>query len=268
MFETITLNITEGIATVALNRPEALNTFNWPMLRDFRALWEKLRRDDAVRVVVLRACEGRAFSTGVDVRAAQADPVIDFDNPLATRDPGEMLGPKSNQCWKPMIAAVHGMCCAGAFYWINEADIIIAAEDTQFFDPHVSSGLVAAVEPIGLTYRMPYAEVMRMMLLGNDERVSAATALRIGLISEVLPTHQALWERAQDLAGKIARKPPTAIQGTVRAVWESQDLPRSAALTLSLKYPLLGNLKGYAELQADTSAMKQKPKDGRNYEVR
>ena len=103
---------------------------------------------------------------------------------------------------------------------------------------------------------------MRIMLLGNDERVSAPTAQRIGLINEVLPSREELWRRAHELALKIAAKPPMAVQGTVRAVWESQDVPRSAALTLSLKYPLLGNPIAYEQLiQAGVAPSK-------SYEVR
>src|SRR3546814_10280671 len=88
-------------------------------------------------------------------------------------------------CWKPVIAAVHGMAAGGAFYWLNESDIIICSEDATFFDPHVTYGMTSALEPIGMTYHMPLHDVLRMVLLGNDERIGAGTALRIGLVSEI-----------------------------------------------------------------------------------
>ncbi len=103
------------------------------------------------------------------------------------------------------------MAAGGAFYWLNEADILICSDDATFFDPHVAYGMTAALEPIGATYRMPLGEVLRMVLLGNDERISAATALRIGLVSEVV-SPDARWNRADELARIIAAKPPAAIQ--------------------------------------------------------
>jgi enoyl-CoA hydratase/carnithine racemase len=244
------------VATVTINRPEAMNSFTLQMLRDFEQVWATVQKDDRVNAVVLRAADGRAFSSGADVKAAQNEPIVDFGRPFEQRDPGEFLGPKSNGCWKPIITAVHGLCCAGAFYWVNESDIVICSEDAQFFDPHVSYGQVAAVEPIGLTYRIPYGEVMRMMLLGNDERINAFTAMRIGLVTEVVAgSHESLWQRAHELATKVANKPTMATQGTVRAVWESQDVPRSIAVTHAMKYPLLGNPTATAQVDR-TSIMK------------
>jgi enoyl-CoA hydratase/carnithine racemase len=107
--------------------------------------------------------------------------------------------------------------------------------------------LTAALEPIGATYRMPLGDVLRMALLGNDERISAATALRIGLVTEVV-TLENLWDRARALAATIAAKPPAATQGTVRAIWESLDLPRSVALQMGLKYCQIGNPIGTAQV--------------------
>jgi enoyl-CoA hydratase/carnithine racemase len=139
------------------------------------------------------------------------------------------------------------MAAGGAFYFINEADIVICSEDAQFFDPHVNFGLVAAVEPIGALRSIPYQEVMRMSLMGNDERISAQTAHRISLVTEVLPREQ-LWTRAEELAARIAAKPAPVIQGTVKAIWEAADLPGIVAIRNSLKYTQLGNPLGRAEL--------------------
>jgi enoyl-CoA hydratase/carnithine racemase len=239
-----TLRITIGadkVATVTIDRPDALNSFTFPMMHEFARLWPELQHNDQVNAIVLRAAAGRAFSTGADVKAADTEALVDLRRPFEQRDPGEYLGCKSNRCWKPLIGAVHGLCCAGAFYWINECDFVLCSDDAQFFDPHVSYGLVAAVEPIGLSYRIPYGEVMRMVLLGNDERICAQTALRIGLVTEIVEGHEALWRRSHELAAKIANKPTVAVQGSVRAIWESQDVPRSAALIQALKYPMLGN---------------------------
>jgi enoyl-CoA hydratase/carnithine racemase len=247
-FETILFEKNDHVATVTINRPEALNAFTRRMLEEFGFLWRNIAEDDDVHAVVLRAAPGRAFSTGVDVKLTrEPDQAIMHDNVWTAEDPGDRLGPKANRCWKPVVTAVHGMAAGGAFYWINESDIIIASEDASFFDPHVTYGMTAALEPIGATYRMPLGDVLRMALLGNDERISAATALRIGLVSEVVPLDR-LWERADQLARIIAAKPPAATQGTVRAIWESLDLPRTMALQVGLKYCQVGNPVGTAQV--------------------
>ena len=248
----------EHVALVTINRPESLNAFTQEMCEEFVHVWAEINADDNVHSVVLSAAPGRAFSTGADVKENDALTVKNWYE----RDPGESLGPRSNRVWKPVITAVNGICCGGAFYWLNESDIIICSEDAQFFDPHVSYGLVCAVEPIGLSYRLPLQDVLRMALLGNDERLSAETAKRIGLVSEVLPPEDLL-ARAYDLAASIAAKPPAAVQGSVRAIWESLDVPRSTAMTLGLRHCKIGNQ--VAATQTDVAAQRKQKK---KYEVR
>ena len=97
--------------------------------------------------------------------------------------------------------------------------------------------------------RIGLGETLRMALVGNDERVTAETALRIGLVSEVVDP-SLLWARAHEIAAAIARKPPSATQGTVRAIWESLDRPYRAAMEQGLIYTRLGNPIGIAEIAA------------------
>lgn len=251
-YETILLDIADGIATVTLNRPRQMNSFNRAMAQDFRTLWNAVREDEAVRVVVLRAAPGRAFSTGVDVKEGWRAP-DERAAPFDMDDPGEWLGPKSNKVWKPLVVAVHGMAAGGAFYWLNEADLILCSQDATFFDPHVSFGMVSAVEPVGALARMPLSQIQRMVLLGNHERIGAASALAMNLVTEVT-TNEALWPRAAELAALIADKHPVAVQGSVRAIWEALGEPRQAAVANSLKYTQIGNPISTAEV--DRSTMK------------
>lgn len=244
---TVRYELTDHVATVTLDRPEAMNSFNQAMLSDFAQIWPHVKADDDVHVVVLRAAGERAFCTGVDVKEG----IDRASNVWSQTDPGETLSPKVNQVWKPVICAVHGMAAGGAFYWINESDIVICSEDATFFDPHVSYGMTASLEPIGLARRVPLGEALRIALLGLDERVSAARALQIGLVSEVVPRTD-LWDRATELARIIAAKPPAAIQGTVRAIWESLDATRTQALRTGLSYTQLGNPIGTAEVDRAT----------------
>ena len=185
--ETILYEVSsDNVATITINRPDKMNTFTKQMVDEFQHIWQVISADDNVNAVVLRAAECRAFSAGVYLTSNTTDHEL-FSPYLSGEDPGVGLCPKTNHCWKPVITAVHGICAGGAFYWLNESDIIICSEDAEFFDPHVTYGLTAALEPIGALARLPLGEVLRMALLGNDERITAQTALKISLVSEVVP---------------------------------------------------------------------------------
>ena len=240
-FETIEHVVGDDhVATITLNRPDRLNSFNRQMAQELTSVWQSIRDDDAIHAVVLRAQGERAFCTGIDVKegAWWTD-----QNIWNQEDPGASLGPKHHKVWKPVVAAVHGMCAGGGQYFINECDIVICADDAQFFDPHANSGIVSALEPIGLLHRgVPLGDVLRWALMGNDERVGADTALRLGLVSEVVPRVE-LWPRAHEIAAAIAARRPEAVQGTVRAIWEALDMNRSMALQNGLAYTHIGNPK-------------------------
>jgi enoyl-CoA hydratase/carnithine racemase len=247
-FETVDFEVADRIATITLKRPHRLNAFNRPMAHEFEAIWDLIRDDLGIRAVVIQACESRAFSTGLDTRDGGW---LEEPSPFGKIDPSDLMVPKTKNVWKPVILAIHGMFAAGAFYWLNEADIVICSEDAEFFDPHLTYGMVAALEPIGLIGRIGLGEILRMTLMGNDERICAQTALRIGLVTEVTPNGAPLHARAREIALKIAEKPPTAVEGSLKAIWRALDKTRSAALGDALNYCLMGNDKGREELAAE-----------------
>lgn len=237
----------DHVATITLNRPDKLNSFNRTMADELAAIWCRVRDDDAIHVAVLRANGDRAFCTGIDI--AEGAWWLD-QNIWNQADPGASLGPRHHRVWKPVIAAVNGMCAGGGMYFINECDIIICAETATFFDPHANGGIVSALEPIGMLQRgVPLGDVLRWALMGNEERITASTALRIGLVSEVVADAD-LRDRADDIAAQIAARRPEAIQGTVRAIWESLDMTRSIALQNGLAYTHIGNPRPNARREA------------------
>jgi enoyl-CoA hydratase/carnithine racemase len=231
------------VATVTLNRPDVLNAFNRQMCEEIRDVWHVIKADTGVNAVVVRGAGDRAFSAGLDVNEDFGQPELLWNH----EDPGEFLSPKWQKLWKPVVCAVHGMCTAGAFYFLNEADVVICSDDATFFDSHVTYGMVSAIEPIGLMRRIGLGDTLRMALTGNRERVSAETALRLGLVSEIVPRAE-LFARAHELASLIASFPASATQGTVRAIWESLDKPYRAAMEQGLTYTRLGNPIGMAEV--------------------
>lgn len=252
--ETLRYEEEGGVAWVTLDRPEVLNAFNSAMQQELRHVWTALRSRDEVRAIVLTGAGEKAFCTGIDrtevfterhggsrqedagsaVRTGRGSTPFIFD------DPGANLGPKSCGLWKPVIAAVNGMACGGAFYMLGEVEFIIAAEHATFFDPHVTYGMTAAFEPIHMAGRMPFGEIMRLSLLGANERLSARRACEIGLVSEVVPAGE-LRAAAAWAAGTIAAQPPLAVQGTLRALWTARELTRSQALALAYAFVGLGS---------------------------
>ncbi len=138
----------DHVATITLNRPDALNAWNDQMAAEVAWAWETIREDDAVHAVVVQANGDRAFCAGADVRGGTS--WFFRANVWNTFDPGVTLSPKSHhRCWKPVVTAVHGIVAGGAQYFLNEADIIIAADDAEFFDPHAGRGSSRPSSPSG-----------------------------------------------------------------------------------------------------------------------
>jgi enoyl-CoA hydratase/carnithine racemase len=237
-FETIAYEESDGVALVTLNRPEVHNAFDTRMRRELSGLWTSLRENDDVRCVVLTGAGDKAFCTGIDRTEISVDRARAFD-PLTFEDPGGELGPKTRGLWKPVIAAVNGMACGGAFYMLGEVEFIVAAEHATFFDPHLSYGMTAVYEPILMMPRMPFGELMRMTLLGTAERVSARRAYEIGLVSEVVPAG-GLLDAAMDSARVIASHPPRPVQATVRTLWMARRMGSQQALELGGEFLALG----------------------------
>ncbi|MCU1397987.1 MAG: fadK5 [Acidimicrobiales bacterium] len=237
-YEAIEFDVKDHVATITLNRPDQLNSFNETMANEMAEVWGIVRDTDDIHVAVLRANGDRAFCTGIDIKGGMWWGDIGIWNQT---DPGASLGPKHHRVWKPVIAAIHGMCAGGAQYFVNEADIVICSDDATFFDPHANGGIVSSLEPIGMLQRgIPLGEVLRWALMGNEERITAPTALRIGLVSEVVPRAE-LRQRADEIAASIAARNPIAIQGTVRAIWESTEMPPAIAKQNGLAYTHIGN---------------------------
>jgi enoyl-CoA hydratase/carnithine racemase len=242
-YEAILYEEIEGVAWVTLNRPEVYNAFNFQMQKELKDVWRSLRSNDDVNCVVLTGAGEKAFCVGIDRTEAMGNWESEDDvggtnatgvghataNPWHFDDPGDNIGPKTNDLWKPVIAAVNGMACGGAFYMLGEVEFIIAAEHATFFDPHVSYGMTACFESIHMLQKMPFGEIMRLALLGASERMTAKRAYEIGLVSEVV-SPESLREAAGWAANEIAKSPPVAVQGTVRAIWMARELSRLQAL--------------------------------------
>ncbi|WP_306321182.1 MULTISPECIES: enoyl-CoA hydratase/isomerase family protein [unclassified Streptomyces] len=226
-----------GVATVTLDRPHRHNALDQATVAELAATWREFRFDDTVRAIVLTGAGDRAFCTGIDRDWDVPQP----NSPYAADDPLPMVGPKANDLWKPVVAAVGGMACGGAFYLIGESEFVIADETATFFDPHTTYGMVNAFESIYLAQRMPPGEVARLALMGSAERMSARRAYETGLVSEVTAPGGAL-EAALRCATTIASHPTEAVQGTVKAIWTATEATRARAFAHAPDLIKLGNL--------------------------
>ena len=210
------------VLSVTLNRPERMNALNRNLLGvELPHAFESAARDPEVRVVILTGAGDKAFCSGADLKDTAASGRIgDSDKgPYFRGSPTDFLHAGFD---KPVIVAVNGMCLAAGLHLIADADLVIAAEHATFFDTHVKVGQVFALEPIGLLRRMPFGEVMRMMLLSGAERMNAAKALELGLVSEIVPGDRLL-ERARELGRTIAEFSPATVAASKRAIWQALD---------------------------------------------
>jgi E-phenylitaconyl-CoA hydratase len=189
--------LAEHVALVTLDNPSHGNAIDAAMRRSLPRIWNELRDDPTVRVVILTGAGDRHFCTGRDFK---------------DRDEEWLPYPQLKDFWKPVIVAVNGVCGGSGNNFLWEADFAIASERATFTEPHVSIGWVPAQEMLGLAMRgVPLGEVMQLGLRGTRYRMTAERALACGMVVEVVP-HERLIERALELADDVAAQSPSAVQ--------------------------------------------------------
>ncbi len=222
-FETLSYEVDAGVALITLNRPEQRNAVNSVASRELPALWQHFEQDDSAVVAIITGAGEKAFCTGadlVDLPETDGDDSGDGKNSTLRSIRWTSL---QNQVWKPVICAVNGMVVGGGLHFIADSDIVIAADNATFFDTHVKVGLVSGLEPVGLCRRMPMEAVLRMALVGGDERMSVQRAYELGMVGEVVPAAELL-STARALADKIKKHSPAALARTKKAIWQSQEM--------------------------------------------
>lgn len=224
-FETLIYQVADGVATITLNRPAHGNAVNSVMSRELPEVWQRFSEDAAAVVAIVTGAGERSFCTGADL----ADlPETDGEGASATLRSIRWTS-LQNSVAKPVICAVNGMAVGGGLHFVAESDLVIAAEHATFFDTHVRVGRAAGLEPVVLARRMPLDAVMRLMLTGGRERLSAARAFELGLVGEVTPQGELL-ARAHHLADMIKQNSPSALAQTKRATWAAKQMGLDDAL--------------------------------------
>lgn len=226
-YERLIVDTAEGIGWLVLNRPEAGNAFDALMLDELEAAWAQLDADPDVHVIV-NAANGKAFCTGMDVVQVARDKQAMRRHSRRTRDAELKISSWHCGVWKPVIAAVNGVCAGGGLHLVADADIVIAAEEATFVDPHVSVGQAVAYEAITLLRKSPMEAITRMTLSGKGERISAQRAYELGIVSQVVAAGE-LRAAAAELAAAVAANSPTAMRATKKALWHSLEVGLSEA---------------------------------------
>lgn len=227
-FETITVEIEDHVAEVALNRPSAGNAMSPTMFRELGDVFTRLDRDDDVRAVLLRA-NGKNFTYGLDLQAAMADLGPHMQGGLAGKRMAlrQMIVDLQHQCGgparcrKPVVAAIHGWCIGGGIDLTSACDVRICSKETRFSVREARIGIVA---DLGSLQRLPRiigdAATRELALTAKD--IDAERALRLGLVSDITQSGDALLERGRAEARLIANLPPLVVQG-VKHILDWQD---------------------------------------------
>ena len=231
-YETIEVERRGHVGWLIFNRPEVLNAFNLKMAEELSDAWRELEADEQVRVIV-NTGRGRAFQTGVDVREVSDAGGMGNRNSSGSNAKGGMTA-RTNDVWKPVIAAINGLCVGAGFHFVVDADIVVASRVAAFMDSHVSVGQVSALEPIGLIGRIPFGAIMRMVLMGRHERIGPERAMELGLVSQIID-EETFEADVQTLAETIARNSPTTMMLSKKAIWYGLECGREEALAYGLE---------------------------------
>jgi enoyl-CoA hydratase/carnithine racemase len=225
-YDTIIYEVADRTATITFNRPEVLNAVSLHMEGELRDAYARAEADDDVWTVLITG-NGRAFCSGADVEGVPEDGKVPHEGRYLSHfrewEAPQEATPPFRSMAKPVVVAVNGICCGAGLDLVTTGDISIASDRAQFFDPHVSIGLVSGREMVRLARALPTNIAMRFALTGKHERMSASRAYELGLVSEVVE-HDRLLERAREIAGLVNRNAPLAVRGTRLAIRRGRDL--------------------------------------------
>jgi E-phenylitaconyl-CoA hydratase len=224
----VEVTVDQHVATVLLNRPEAMNAVDPEMRALLRDTWERIKTDEDVWVAIITGAGEKAFSTGSDLKKTM--PIQEsfarqaFGAPIVGA--GAMIAGLETD--KPLIAAVNGYAMGGGMELALACDIRICSQNAQFA---LSEVKVGSLPGSGGTQRLPRAVSLSnaMLMLLTGDRIDANEAYRIGLVSRVVPQAE-LMKTAREIAERIAANAPLSVRAVKRLVRQGLDMPLSHAM--------------------------------------
>lgn len=226
------------VAVLTIDRPEALNALSVEALRELRTHLVELRDRSELRAAIITGAGERAFCAGADLKGTQTSPASYAEAVFQSTERSADLGlyirlmDLTDLCvWKPIVAAVNGHCLGAGLEIALQCDLRIASSGASFGLPEAKVGSIPAVSGLHrLLKAVPSAHAMQMALSG--ERIAAAEAHRIGLVTEVTAP-QALMDRALALAETVAANAPLAVQAIKKLSRQTQHLSETDAQQLT-----------------------------------
>lgn len=229
---TVSVERDGAIAWLTLDRPKQINAISLRMRTELPQALEALEDDDSVRVIILRGAGERGFCAGADISEfSKVGPLVEERR---ARRRSTWVG-AFDRVSKPLVAAIHGYCLGGGLEMALACDIRLAASDAQFGLPEVNLGVIpgyGGTQRLARLVGMGHAQDLVM----SGRRIDATEALRLGLITRLADSRQALTDAARELALGLAAKPPAAMacaKEAVRAGWD-MDLTRGLAFERDL----------------------------------
>ncbi|HEY6395265.1 MAG TPA: enoyl-CoA hydratase-related protein [Candidatus Binataceae bacterium] len=230
-FDTIIYETRDHIAKITINRPERMNGYSEPVVKEMLAAIDSARQDDEIRVLIITG-SGRAFCAGGDISGAPDTRSRFAGHPmrhmLEMREGFHQLVLSLNRFDKPVIAAINGAAVAGGLTLALCCDIRIASDQARLGDTALKFGLLCDEGGAYLFPRvMGMDRALKMTML--SEVYDAKTAKELGLVTEVVP-HAELSARVDDLAKRLAEGPPLAIRMAKRMMYKQQQMTLDNAL--------------------------------------
>ena len=227
VLENIRYELRPPIAVVTLDRPKVLNALNHLSMTELEQVFLDIRQNDAIRAVLLTGAGEKAFVAGADIGELATLSPLEGEQ-VAIR--GQRIFNLIENCGKPVIACINGFALGGGCELALACTLRIASSNARLGQPEVKIGIIPGY---GGTQRLPRligkGAALKMILTG--EAISAAEALRLGLVDEVVEPDQLL-PRAEQIAQTIAGMAPLAIRDAIRAVNSGYDLPLASGLEL------------------------------------
>jgi len=228
-YEDIIYTNEEGIATIILNRPEAMNAFSPEMSESISSAVQDSAQDDSVRVIIITA-KGRAFCTGADVKmmAQRFEQADEAEKKRLLRTENMRFPILFRSIDKPIIASINGLAVGGGFDFALSCDIRIASDKARFAEVFIRRGLIPALGGIFFIPRLAGVD-KACELIWTGDMIDAKEAERLGLVTKVV-SHDELEIATWEFAQKLAKGPPLAIQRAKRAIYESLSMGLETSL--------------------------------------
>lgn len=243
-YETIVVEQRDRTVCVTLNRPDRLNAINDEMIAELAEVYAEIERSQDIWTVIVTGA-GRALCVGADVNKAadhdmenaagidnQGEPIL---SSMRQWDAPQEATPPWLQMTKPIICAVNGIACGAGMDLVTTADITVASERASLMDPHVSIGVTSGREGVRLARILPLPVAMRLILMGRHEQLDAQRCYDLGIFTEVV-AHDALMDRAWEIADIVNSNAPLAVRGSRMAVRKGLTLPIYEAELLAENY--------------------------------